>query len=259
MIDGITYREAGEGNDTLLCLHGIGGDARSFHHQLGAFPKLKTVAWDMPGYHGSEARMMPPDFAHLSDRLAAFIDGLGSPVHLLGHSIGGMLALEHASHHAEQIKSLTLLATTPRFGGRDNSFKDAFLKARLGPLDAGQTMAQMATETAPQLVGPNTSPKEIALIEAGLADVPMETWRGILQCLVTFDRVADLDTITLPTLAVAGSVDRNAPAPTMEKMAARIKGARYHLMENAGHMPHQEMPAAFNAVLAQFLEEVITP
>ena len=259
MIDGITYREGGEGGETLLCLHGIGGDARSFHHQLGAFKGFKTIAWDMPGYQGSEAWMMPPDFAHLSDRLAAFIDRMGGPVHLLGHSIGGMLAIEHAISHAEQIKSLTLLATTPRFGGRDDSFKNAFLKARLGPLDAGQTMAQMATETAPQLVGPNTPPEEIALIEAGLADVPMETWRGILQCLVTFDRVADLDIISLPTLAVAGSVDQNAPAPTVEKMAARIKGARYHLMDNAGHMPHQEMPAAFNAVLAEFLEEVTTP
>ena len=58
MIDGITYREAGGGTNTLLCLHGIGGDARSFHHQLGAFKDFKTVAWDMPGYQGSEARMI---------------------------------------------------------------------------------------------------------------------------------------------------------------------------------------------------------
>lgn len=258
MIDGITYQEAGVGTETLLCLHGIGSDARSFHHQLGALSSIKVVAWNMPGYGGSEARMMPPDFAHLSDRLATFIDGLGGPVHLLGHSIGGMLAIEHAVRRPDQIKSLVLLATTPRFGGRDDSFKDAFLKARLGPLDAGQTMAQMAIKTAPQLVGPNASAEEVAFIETGLAEVPVETWRGILRCLVTFDRADDLGKLKCPTLVVAGSVDQNAPAPTMEKMAARIEGARYDLVESAGHMPHQEMPSKFNAVLAEFLEEVVT-
>jgi len=255
MIDGITYQQAGDGSDILLCLHGIGGDAHSFHHQLHAFPDFRVVAWNMPGYRGSEARMMPPDFEHLSNRLAAFIDGLGRSVHLLGQSIGGMLALEHAVRRADQVKSLTLVATTPRFGGRDDSFKDAFLTARLDPLDAGQTMAQMAATTAPHLVGPNASRDEIALIEASLANVPEETWRGILRCLVTFDRADDLSKLNCPTLVVAGSDDQNAPAPTMQKMAGRIPNARFHLLQDAGHMLHQEMPQAFNAVLAEFLED----
>jgi len=42
----------------------------------------------------------------------------------------------------------------------------------------------------------------------------------------------------------------------MEKMAARIEGARFHLIENAGHMLHQEIPAAFNAIVADFLKEL---
>lgn len=255
MIDGITYHEAGEAAETLLCLHGIGGDARSFHHQLDAFPGCRVVAWNMPGYQGSETRMAPPSFAHLSDRLGSFIDELGGPVHLLGQSIGGMLALEHALRRPEQISSLALIATTPRFGGRDDSFKDAFLKARLDPLDAGQSMAQMAADTAPNLVGPNASDNEIAHIEKCLAEVPEETWRNILRCLVTFDRASDLTEVTCPTLVVAGSVDRNAPASTMEKLAGRISGSRFHLLEEAGHMLHQEMPLAFNAVLAEFLED----
>jgi len=256
MIDGITYQEAGSGTETLVCLHGIGGDSRSFHHQLSAFPNHRVVAWNMPGYQGSEVRMMPPDFQHLSDRLGAFLDGLGGPVHLLGQSIGGMVAMEHALRRADQIKSLILVATTPRFGGRDDSFKDAFLKARLEPLDAGQSMVEMAAGTAPHLVGPNASTEEIAQIADCLAEVPEKTWRGILRCLVTFDRADDLNKLPAPTLVIAGGVDRNAPAPTMEKMAARIEGARFHLIENAGHMLHQEIPAAFNAIVADFLKEL---
>ena len=256
MIDGLTYTEAGTGPRTLLCLHGIGSDASSFHHQVGAFEGWRVVAWDMPGYGGSEARMNPPDFAHLSERLGAFVEGLGSEVHLLGHSIGGMIALDHALRRPDQVASLVLVATTPRFGGRDDSFRDAFLKARLGALDAGQTMAGMAARTAPHLVGPDTPAEEIAHIERGLAAVPVETWRGILRCLVTFDRAGDLGAVTCPAMAVSGSVDTNAPAATVEKMAARLPGARYRDMPGTGHMPHQEMPQTFNALLAAFLEDV---
>ena len=256
MIDGIAYVEAGGGPRTLLCLHGIGSDTSSFHHQMDAFAGWRVVAWSMPGYGGSESRMDPPDFAHLSDRLGTFIEGLGGPVHLLGHSIGGMIALDHALRRADQVSSLVLLATTPRFGGRDDSFREAFLKARLGPLDAGLGMAEMAARSAPHLVGPDTAPGEIAHVERRLAAVPEATWRGILRCLVTFDRADDLGKVSCPAMTVSGSVDRNAPPATMEKMAARIPGARYRCIEGAGHMPHQEKPQDFNALLAAFLKDV---
>ena len=252
MIDGLTYASAGSGADTLVCLHGIGGDAGSFHHQMTAFPGFRTVAWNMPGYCGSDVRQ-PPDFAHLSDRLGRFVGALGGPVHLVGHSIGGMIAMDHALRRADQVRSLTLVATTPRFGGSDNSFKDAFLKARLDPLERGQTMAEMAAQTAPQLVGPAAPQSEVAHIEQALARVPETTWRDILHCLVTFDRSADLGAVACPALVIAGFMDRNAPAKTMHKMAAQLPDARFHVLDGAGHMPHQEQPAAFNALVSDFL------
>lgn len=255
MTHGITYEAVGSGGEAIIFLHGIGADAGSFHHQMNAFDRYRTIAWNMPGYRGSELRQNPPDFAHLSDRLAALIAEIGGPVHLVGQSIGGMVALDHALRRPQDVSSLSLVATTPRFGGRDESFKTAFLAARLAPLDAGQTMEEMAAKTAPHLVGPDTSPKEIARIEARLAAVPEATWRGILHCLVTFDRYADLSAVTCPTLVVGGALDQNAPAKTVEKMAAQIPDARCLILSNAGHMLHQERPDAFNAEMTTFLNE----
>ncbi len=256
MAAGIEYVSAGDG-PAVICLHGIGGDATSFAHQMEALSGYRVIAWNMPGYAGST----PLDaftFEALSERLADFIAALDlDAVHLLGQSIGGMIALEHFCRRPDQVESLTLVATTPRFGGRDDSFKDAFLEARLAPLNAGQTMAEMAAEAAPALVGPNSSVAEIKRIEAGLAAVPEATWRAILPCLVTFDRVAALSEVTVPALVIAGSADRNAPVRTMEKMATAMPNAGFHEMTGGGHMLHQEMPTAFNALMNDFLEGMV--
>lgn len=256
MIDGLNYVQAGQGAETVVCLHGIGGDARSFHHQLSGLDGYRVIAWNMPGYQGSEVRKTPPDFEHLSARLTAFVAEIGGKVHLVGQSIGGMIAIEHALRHPDQVLSLCLVATTPRFGGRDETFKTAFLKARLDPLENGQSMAEMARLAAPRLVGAETDPLEIERIETSLADVPEATWRDILQCLVSFDRADELSRIVLPTLVVAGREDRNAPVKTMQKMAAAMSTAHFHVFEGTGHMINQEKPEAFNALLLQFLNKI---
>ena len=253
---GIAFEAAGDG-PVVICLHGIGGDASSFHHQVGAMPGYRIIAWNMPGYKSSPALPAPVTFEKLSHALGELITELGeTEVHLVGQSIGGMIALEHYCRRPDQVASLTLVATTPRFGGRDESFKTAFLTARLAPLNQGMSMAAMAADAAPRLVGPGTPASEINVIETALADVPEQTWRDILACLVQFDRAADLSSIHCPVLICAGGADANAPAKTMRSMASKIPGAHYFELETAGHMLHQEQPDAFNSRLLEFLSEV---
>lgn len=252
---GIEYAAHGAG-PPVICLHGIGGGIASFASQMTALPHHQVIAWNMPGYGASPPPEAGHSFAGLSDALAGLITALGQTgAHLVGQSIGGMIALDHALRRPDQVRSLTLIGTTPSFGGRDDSFKDAFLKARLAPLEAGKTMAQMATEAAPHLVGPLADDACRRAVAAPMADVPPETWRSILRCLVTFNRRADLENIAVPACLIAGSHDQNAPARTMEKMAAKIPGAAFHLIEGAGHMINQEAPAAVNQILAAFLKE----
>ena len=286
---GVEYDVAGTG-PPVLCLHGIGGGIDSFRPQMDAAvanpgsgsvsrnethdgsgvtagtagresvtPALngfQVVAWNMPGYGASTAAVWPPGFADLSSALGDFIAATGhETVHLVGQSLGGMLALEHALRRPEQVSSMVLIGTTPGFGGRDSSFGDAFLEARLAPLDAGVGMAGLAKAAAPGLVGPMASPDVIRSIETLLASVTEETWRGILRCLVTFDRRCDLERIAQPCCLIAGSHDRNAPARTMKKMAEKMPCAEYHMIENAGHMINQENPERTNAIIGRFLRK----
>jgi 3-oxoadipate enol-lactonase len=72
--------------------------------------------------------------------------------------------------------------------------------------------------------------------------------------MLGFDLRAALKTIAVPTLVLSGSRDKNAPAPTMAKMASYIPSAEYTDIEGAGHLVNLERPAAFNAALDRFLK-----
>ncbi len=252
---GIEYIARGEG-PLVIFLHGIGGEAEAYAPHLD-LPGHRAVAWNMPGYGASDAEAWPPSFASLSLALAGLIGALGAErAHLVGHSIGGMLALEHAVRRPEQVASLTLIGTTPAFGGRDDRFKRAFLEARLAPLEAGQDMQQMGEAAAPALVGPECPAEVVSAVAMAMGRVPQETWRGILECLVTFNRRDDLGGLTVPCCLVAGSHDTNAPARTMARMAEKLPGAEYHELEDVGHMIPQEAPHRVRRILRRFLERV---
>jgi pimeloyl-ACP methyl ester carboxylesterase len=83
--------------------------------------------------------------------------------------------------------------------------------------------------------------------------VPAETYRAAVQCLAGFDERANLGSIRVPVLCLAGEHDRNAPPPMMERMAARIPGARYVCLPDVGDLPNLEAPAAFDAAVFEFL------
>ena len=86
-----------------------------------------------------------------------------------------------------------------------------------------------------------------------MASVPAATYRRALDCLVTFDRQADLAGIGVPTLLVGGEFDRVAAPAVMKQMAASIAQARYAELPGIGHLMNLEAPDEFDALLLGFL------
>ena len=254
---GTSFLAAGDRDSTapaLVCLHGIGGDATSFRAQIDgvAGPRQQVLSWDMPGY-GESVPLARMDFASLCARLCAALDELGlSHVVIAGQSIGGMIAQEMAIRHPERVAGLVLIATVPAFGGRDDSFKDRFIAARLKPLDAGKTIAELAESFVTDITGPVAGPEAIASAKASMAAVPEETYRDIIRCLTTFNRRNDIEDFNLPVCLIAGEHDQNAPAKTMASMAAKIKGSEYHEVKGAGHLINLEAGEETNAILRAF-------
>jgi len=234
----------------LLFLHGVGGGHHAWEDQVPYFGGLgyPSHAWDQPGY-GKSAIVEPYDLEQVSAALARLIESLGGePVVLIGHSMGGLIAQETYVRHPELVKALALCFTSPAFAGGSSDFTRQFLAARIGPLDEGKSMAEIAAKLIP------TMGSHSKLAEQIMAGVPPDTYRKAVQLLTTFDRRKELANIKVPTLLVAGSEDKVAPPSVMEKMAGKIPGAEYVLMPDCGHLGPMDRPDAFNAILLDFLK-----
>ena len=255
---GIGYLEAGPAAAVpIVFLHGIGGAARMFRAQLNHFgANYHAVAWDMPGY-GSSTPLPLVTIDALAAALAGFIDelGLDRPI-LVGHSLGGMLVQRLLAMAPHKARAVVLAQTSAAFGSRDPAWQAEFLSARLGPLDAGHSMAALAEALVTEMVGTRPDPAGVALARDCLAHTPDSTYRDSVLALRGFDCRNALGQIAVPALVLAGTLDTSAPASGMERMAASIPGAQYVALEGAGHLAYLEQPPEFNAALEWFLSRL---
>jgi 3-oxoadipate enol-lactonase len=254
-----TFTTLGNG-PLVLMLHGIGGGHLAFAPQVETLASsgYRAVAWDMPGY-GHSAPVEPYNFKGLAQSCIDLIEALlkadgGQPgVVLLGHSMGGMVAQEVMARRPELVHKLVLCGTSPSFGKPDGGWQREFIAQRTAPLDAGQTMAQMAETLVPQMIGPGSLPEGVQLATHCMSQVHPATYRRALAAIVDFDRRDNLSRIHVPTLLVAGEHDKNAPPAVMKKMATAIAGSTYLEMKGIGHLLHLEAPDEFDGALLNFL------
>jgi 3-oxoadipate enol-lactonase len=240
---------------SLVFLHGIGGGSAGWAPQLAHCVQQgrHALAWDMPGY-GRSPMIEPYDFPGLARALEHLLDqhALDRAV-LIGHSLGGMVALQAWTQMPQRIHALVLAATSPAFGHGSGDFQQQFLAQRLAPLDAGHSLADVARTLVPAMMGPAPDPQAQTRAQACMAAIPAASYRAALHALVTFEQRAALPTVTVPTLCIAGAHDRTAAPSVMQRMASKIPGARYVEMPDAGHLLNFEQPDAFNQLIDGFV------
>jgi pimeloyl-ACP methyl ester carboxylesterase len=243
----------------VVFLHGIGGAARAWTPQIAAFEArgFRGVALDLPGY-GARPAAETMTFDELAADLEATVNrlGLDRPL-LVGHSMGGMVAQTALRRMPDGYRAVVLSCTSPAFGNPAGDFQKKFVADRLAPLDAGATMAELAAAMVDGLMGPRPNPDGRAHAVEIMAATPDLTYRAAVRCLVGFDERANLTRIRVPVLCLAGEHDRNAPPPVMERMAARIPGARYVCLPGVGHLPNLEAAQVFNDVVLDFLAQAV--
>lgn len=252
-IDLETARSGGHG-PTVIFLHGLGGNHRSWDPQLTALaPDFHSIAWTMPGY-GRSAAPTSFDFASLADSAAALIDEVGGPATVVGHSMGGFVAQELALRHPEKVQALVLAGTTAAFGKPGSDFNREFLAARLAPLDRGATPADLAPDVVDGLLAPGRAVAMRRSAIESMSGITADGYRRALETLVTWDARHRLSELAVPTLCIAGEVDTTAPPKAVSRLAELIPGARVEIVPGAGHLMNVEAPELFSDLIRRFAD-----
>lgn len=259
------YLERGTGDEALVLLHGIGGRADVWEPQLEAFSSdYRVVAWYMPGYGGSPplAEMTFPALADALDRLLGALSA--KRIHLVGHSMGGMVAQHFLRRRAAKLASVCLYATNPGIAHPETpatqeaarARAEEFFRRRVGPIDAGMSMREMAVSLLDRLLSANAPESaRVAAIES-VGAVPPDVYRAAMRCFLSFDGTDVVPNIRLPALVIAGGEDLTMPPAVVEAMARQIPDARFESIPGVGHLANLEDPPAFNRVLRDFLTSV---
>lgn len=253
------WREAGDG-PALVLLHGLGGSRISWEPQLtGLAEQMRVVAWDLPGYGASPPLEGPLTFGSLADAVAGLLDELAvERAHLAGISFGGMIAQYAAARHADRIDTLTLLATSPKFG-LDGTRPGDWRAARLAPLDAGLEPADFADRVLGALAGPGITPAAMAGQVAAMRRITGAALRRSIDCLVTHDSRELLPAITAPTLCLVGELDAETPVAYSQAIVDLVPGARLLVVPGAGHLLNVEAPDVVDAAILDHVTAASTP
>ena len=255
----ISYAGAGEDGDVILLVHGYGGDRNSWlflQEPLAA--RYRVYALDLPG-HGTSAKDVGAGPAGpegpagtlsvLAGAVTGVLDALGAErAHLVGHSMGGAVALAVAARDPGRIASLTLIAPSG-FGSEINAgylhgFADAQTRRELKPV-VGQLFADDLLVTR-QLVEDLLAYKRLDGVDEALHALVDTLLDGDVQRADSTALMAAIGD-TVPVTVVWGRADRIIPAAQAESVAGAIR----HLVDGAGHMPHMERPAEVQAAIEE--------
>jgi esterase len=250
--------EAGEGPSVIL-LHGLFGSARN----LGLVQKAlatnnRTIALDLRNHgaspHGNEMTY-PAMAADVLETLAA-LNAL--PAVLIGHSMGGKVAMRVALDHPEAVAALTVADIAP-VPYRAHLRPTAAALAAL-PLTPGLTRAQADAALAPSV--PATSMRGFLL--QNLIPGAHPTWRiGLAEIIAGMPDIEAWDatqqTYAGPTLFIAGVRSDYIQPTHRPAIRAQFPNARFVTLKDAGHWLHADNPAGFIAILEAFLAAVRRP
>ena len=249
-----SYLEAGSG-EALVLLHGIGSAAASFRYQLeGLSTRFRVLAWNAPGYSASTPLAMTHPEAHdYAATLHAWLGALGiERCHLVGHSLGTLIAASFAADQPPRVVSLTLAGIAQGHGRLPPSERQRLLAQRLGDV-ASLGARGMAEKRGPRLLGPGATEEMLRMVVETMARIRPEGYAQAARMLSTGDITADLARLPagLPMQIIVGEADAITPPAACLEIAAAF-AAPAHVIPGAGHALYLEKPQEFNRLLSDF-------
>jgi len=225
----------------LVFIHGAGSTAEVFTEQTGG-ALAGALAFSLPGHTVPGA---PASIEEFADAVDAELDARDlDDVILCGHSMGGAIALELALRSAPRLRAVALIGSGAR------------LRVAPAVFDALQADFETATREIARNFYADPTPERLDVAAKMMHAVgKAQTLRDFAACNA-FDRLARLEEVSLPLLAITGESDVMTPPKFALALADRIPGAQARIVPGAGHAAMTERPADVNDALRAFVIQV---
>jgi pimeloyl-ACP methyl ester carboxylesterase len=238
--------EREEGKDSLVFIHGAGGNWTSWYLQRDYFSRdFNCFIMELPG-HGAAQSQGAQEVKSYALWIMGALEELevSNPV-VIGHSMGGAVAMDLALRFPPFPKALILVGTGA--------------KLRILPriLDEIKENFVHAVESVCQIIFAKDAPKEMLQVAtAEMLKTSPDVLHGDFSACDRFDIMEEVGEIKTPTLIICGDQDALTPIKYSRYLAERISGSRLEVIEGAGHMVMLERPEQFNKKVETFVRSV---
>ncbi len=245
------YEDHGAG-EPILFLHGLGGACRDWEPQRRFFESsYRVLTHDVCGHGQSTKPKGPYSVAQFGRHTAELIRRVvGGPVHVVGLSMGGMIAFQLAVDAPDLIRSMTIVNSGPELVPRNRTEKMALWSRVMIVRWFG--LERMGRILAPRLFpNPDQGPDRARFLERFLTN-DRAGYLAALQALIGWRVTPSIGAIRVPTLVVASELDYTPPE-RKEEYVRLMPNAKMVVVPDAHHGLPIEDPETFNEVLAEFL------
>jgi 3-oxoadipate enol-lactonase len=257
-IDGRTvhYRLEGAGDETIVLVNGLADDLETWAFQMDDFlaAGYRVLRFDNRGVGGSGKPAGPYSSRMLADDAKGLVDHLGiTDFHLMGVSMGGMIAQEYALAYGSDLRSVTFGCTYAAPGPFCSRMFSMW--ADLAPVMGVPFVMRDVTLWAFTVPFFEQREAELAEFETGMRylDQPLHAYLAQLAVIQDHDTTARLGEITTPSLVLAGAEDILIPVALSRRLADGVAGSEFATTPG-GHACLWEHPAPFNEAFLAFIK-----
>jgi pyruvate dehydrogenase E2 component (dihydrolipoamide acetyltransferase) len=251
----IRFLALGEGDGApIVFIHGFGGDLSNWQFNQEALAAGRpTYALDLPG-HGGSSKELAADGADVGTLAGAVLDFMDAQriggAHLVGHSLGGAVALDLALNHPDRVRSVTAICSGGLGPEINMAYIDSFMAAkRRKQLQPVLEMLVADPEmVSREMIEDVLKFKRLDGVETALNRIIEGAFAGGRQALQLTGRLGEL---SVPVQVVWGRKDRIIPVRHTEGLPNSV---RVHVLDDAGHMVHMEKAAEVNQLIERFVE-----
>ena len=251
-----SYDEKGSGPPVVFA-HGLTFDRHMWDHQVETLSgRYRCIAYDFLGHGGSSLGPEGYSLEDEAENLHALLAAWGaSPAHVVGLSLGGMVALRLALAHPQDVRSLALLDTSAE--------AELPERAPLYEQLAATAKAQGPMTVADPVVGfmfsrgfVESQPAKVEAYKRSFGALDMEGLERATKAVARRTNVlARVSQIAAPALVIVGSEDISTTPDRAQHIVEGIRGARLETVAGAGHMTPVEQPERISELLSAFLAE----